>query len=66
MAKRSKTHDIILRVRFNKPVGRMAAVRAAKSNLHGEVFYAMFGEEYADGWSTFSAIVRSKKPEPKP
>ena len=39
MAKRKQhTHEIIIRLRFNKPCTRKVALREARENIHGDFY----------------------------
>lgn len=45
------THEITVRVRFNKPVSRAVAQRAFKNAACDQEIYASIDEEMQDGWS---------------
>jgi hypothetical protein len=46
---RSKTHEFVLKVRFDKPCTREYAVREVKNNVHGEFYTDTY---VADNWPT--------------
>ena len=45
------SHQITIRVSFDKPVTKAAALRAAKNCIYAE-FSSTLDEEDRDGWST--------------
>lgn len=48
--KKSRSQEIVVRLRFNRPVTAAAAVRAVRNNVYGD-FHADMTEEERDGWS---------------
>lgn len=50
-AHKSKTHEVTVKLRFDKPVTRGVAVRAFNDSFWGE-FYATFYDVERDGWET--------------
>lgn len=47
MAKKVRTHKVVVTLSFNKPISRADAVREAKDNIHGD-FYTSFGWQQDD------------------
>lgn len=49
--RKMRTHEIAVKLRFNKPVTRGAAIRAFNNAVYGEIC-AGYDEEERDGWQT--------------
>lgn len=50
---KSKEHEVIVKLRFDRPVSRGAAIRAARSQIDpvGVEAFATIDEEERDGWT---------------
>jgi len=60
---KSRSHELVLKVTFNKAITAQAAARAAANAIHGK-FYSDGIEDEVDGWQTFR-VTSIRRPGPQ-
>lgn len=60
---KQKTHEFIIKVRFNKPISKSHALHEVKDNVHGDFYPAV---NWADGAPTYAKIscIKNKPKNP--